>query len=147
MDLFVKPSNPNKISYEPSHSYFTSQAAPRRVNALLKSAKIVFVLEDPVMIAYAHYKHLLARHKLSHTKFTDIVTSQTNPEMLRMRTAILRPGHYAEHIGRWMKFYDPKQMLIIDLNELVNQPIIVMNQLQEYLAIEHPLPYEKHLRY
>lgn len=88
----------------------------------------------------------MERHKLSHTKFTDIVTSQTNPELLRMRTAILRPGHYAEHIGRWMKFYDPKQMLIIDLNDLVNQPINVMNQLQEFLALDHPMQYEKHLR-
>lgn len=147
MDLFNKPTNPNTISYEPSHSYFTSTAAPRRVNALLKSAKIVFVLEDPVMIAYDHYKHLLARNKLSKSTFTDIVTSQTNPELLRMRTAILRPGHYSEHIGRWMRFFNSKQMLIIDLNELVNQPVNVMHQLQEFLGIDHPLQYDKQLRW
>ena len=56
MEFFPRLTNMEQMSYEVSDSYFTSQESPSRVNSLLKYAKILIVLEDPVKRAFYHYQ-------------------------------------------------------------------------------------------
>lgn len=56
MQCFQRPTKLEQMSYEVSDEYFTDHETPYRANNLLKSAKILIVLEDPVKRAFNHYQ-------------------------------------------------------------------------------------------
>lgn len=57
MNFFPRPTRAEQqLSYEMSDEYFTHNDSPYRASNLLKSAKILIVLEDPVKRAFYHYE-------------------------------------------------------------------------------------------
>ena len=57
MKFFPRPTRAEQqLSYEVSDEYFTDNDSPYRASSLLKSAKILVVLEDPVKRAFSHYQ-------------------------------------------------------------------------------------------
>ena len=131
MDHFPEPARDSQITYEASQTYLTSKKAPFRARALLKSAKIVIVLDDPVKRAYRHYEvgsvrysvtsspHALSwwrsRHQLQYLMVTSVlwplvVTSVLWPLVV---TSVLWPlvvtslcysgcgHHHQHHLGRY----------------------------------------------
>ena len=74
MKFFPRPTRAEQqLSYEVSDKYFTDHDSPYRASNLLKSAKIVIVLDDPVKRAFYHYQvsvehsQLLLVHSLFYT--------------------------------------------------------------------------------
>ena len=55
MEFFPKPTEIYAKIFEVSSTYFESSAATFRANALLKIAKIIIILPDPVQHTYIHY--------------------------------------------------------------------------------------------
>ena len=55
MNFFPKQTELYEKIFEVSSTYFESSVASYRANALLKIAKIIIVLPDPVQRAYLHY--------------------------------------------------------------------------------------------
>lgn len=67
--------------------------------------------------------------------------------MRDLRNRCLNPGKYAQHLERWLSFYTPQQLYIIDGESLRKNPVEVMNDLQKFLKIYPPLDYSNHLRF
>ena len=42
--------------------------------------------------------------------FDDLVKSKSDPHLADVRRTILGAGHYSEHIARWMRYYNAKQV-------------------------------------
>ena len=55
MNFFPKQTELYEKIFEVSSTYFESTVASYRANSLLKIAKIIIVLPDPVQRAYKHY--------------------------------------------------------------------------------------------
>jgi thiamine transporter ThiT len=55
MNFFPKQTELYEKIFEVSSTYFESSVASYRANSLLKIAKIIIVLPDPVQRAYLHY--------------------------------------------------------------------------------------------
>lgn len=58
----------------------------------------------------------------------------------------LNPGKYAQHLERWLSFYLPQQLHIIDGDQLRSHPVQVMDQLQKFLKITPLFDYSAHLK-
>jgi len=58
----------------------------------------------------------------------------------------LNPGKYSQHLERWLSYYPPQQLHIIDGDQLRSNPVETMNELQRFLKIQPPFDYSKHLR-
>lgn len=58
----------------------------------------------------------------------------------------LNPGKYAQHLERWLTYYSPQQLHIIDGDQLRSNPIQVMDSLQKFLKITPFFDYSSHLR-
>ena len=43
--------------------------------------------------------------------FDDLIMSKSDSYLTDLRGIILEAGHYSEHIARWMKYYDAKQVI------------------------------------
>ncbi|KAL0203953.1 hypothetical protein M9458_001971, partial [Cirrhinus mrigala] len=57
------------------------------------------------------------------------------PELRSLQNRCLVPGLYATHLERWLTYYPPNQLMIIDGQQLRNDPAKVMDELQKFLGV------------
>lgn len=83
-----------------------------------------------------------------HYSFQIITASDTAPKQLKdLRNRCLNPGKYSQHIERWLSYYAPQQIHIIDGEMLKLNPIDIMNDVQRFLKVSPVINYANLLRY
>uniref|UniRef100_A0A1B6ENZ1 [heparan sulfate]-glucosamine N-sulfotransferase n=1 Tax=Cuerna arida TaxID=1464854 RepID=A0A1B6ENZ1_9HEMI len=152
MDFFPAVKNTTaQYLFEKSATYFDGELVPRRAHALLPGAKLVTILISPAKRAYSWYQHTRVHRDpiaLNYSFYDIISASDTAPKVLRdLRNRCLNPGKYAQHLERWLTYYSPQQLHIIDGDQLRSNPIQVMDSLQKFLKITPYFDYSTHLRY
>lgn len=139
--------------YEKSAGYFSTELSPPFAHALLPRAKLIVTLTDPALRAYSWYQHMYAHNDTAAktTSFYDVITSETssaeNQPLKRLRERCLEPGFYYQHLRAWLTFYPKEQLLVIDGDELRNDPASVMDKIQLFLKPPNILDYRKKLRF
>ncbi|KAF5297737.1 hypothetical protein FQR65_LT09911 [Abscondita terminalis] len=133
MNFFpTDPNSTNRYLFEKSATYFDGDLVPKRAHALLPHAKLVTILISPAKRAYSWYQH----------------TKAHAPKPLRdLRNRCLNPGKYSQHLERWMSYFSPQQLHIIDGETLKSDPMEVMNEMQKFLKIVPMFNYTTHLRF
>lgn len=108
--------NEDSIYYfEKSATYFDDPHVPQRAFALLPKGKIVIMLISPIDRAYSWYQHMRSHGDKIATSFTfyQIITATDNrapKRLLQLRSRCLTPGHYANHLQRWLAYYPAEQV-------------------------------------
>ena len=46
--------------------------------------------------------------------FDDLMKSKSDHDLSEIKRTILGAGHYSEHIARWMRYYNAKQVSLIN---------------------------------
>ena len=98
-------------------------------------------LDEPVFIAES--KPLL-------TEFGINLRLESCVPYLKLRSRFsrcLEPGKYVSHLERWLSYYKSGQLTIVDGEELVDDPVSVMNRLQYFLSVTPTIDYADHLTY
>ncbi|XP_022667270.1 bifunctional heparan sulfate N-deacetylase/N-sulfotransferase-like isoform X1 [Varroa destructor] len=149
---FFSISNDSQLLlFEKSATYFDSEAAPKRVHALLPKAKLVAILTNPAKRAYSWYQHQRAHGDpaaVDHSFLEVISANDTSPKALRdLQNRCLQPGLYAVHLQRWLNFFPNSQLFIIDGEELRHKPVEVMNKLEHFLQVTPYVDYQYHLEF
>ncbi|XP_013416453.1 bifunctional heparan sulfate N-deacetylase/N-sulfotransferase isoform X1 [Lingula anatina] len=155
MQFFPPPVPGTNISqnylFEKSASYFDKERVPMRAHALLPKSKLICILISPVKRAYSWYQHMRAHNDSTALRYSfyEVVTAKDDaPKALRdQRNRCLVPGMYAQHIDRWLQYYNVNQLLILDGELLKTNPVIIMHKVQRFLHIEPYFDYSMHLRY
>lgn len=152
MNFFpVHPNSTARYMFEKSATYFDGELVPKRVHALLPHAKLVTILISPAKRAYSWYQHTKAHgdYIANNYSFHEIITANdTAPKPLRdLRNRCLNPGKYSTHLDRWLSYFPPQQLSIIDGELLKSNPVEIMNELQRFLKITPVVDYSKHLRF
>ncbi|XP_071440534.1 bifunctional heparan sulfate N-deacetylase/N-sulfotransferase [Hetaerina americana] len=152
MSFFPVPKNSTaRYLFEKSATYFDGDLVPKRVHALLPHAKLVTILISPSRRAYSWYQHMRAHGDAvakNYTFYEVVTATDTAPKNLReLRNRCLNPGKYSQHLERWLSYFQPQQLHIIDGDTLRSNPVEVMNDLQRFLKIIPPFDYSAHLRY
>ncbi|KAJ8941018.1 hypothetical protein NQ318_006447 [Aromia moschata] len=147
---YLRDSNSSaRYYFEKSATYFDGELVPRRVHALLPHARLITILISPAKRAYSWYQHTRAHGDIiaNNYSFHQVITaSDTAPKPLRdLRNRCLNPGKYAQHLERWMTYFSPQSLHIIDGEELKSNPVEVMNELQKFLKITPFFNYTEHL--
>ena len=79
--------------------------------------------------------------------FSKTNATTRNKALKSLQSRCLEPGKYASHIERWLQFYGPQQIYIVDGEELTKDPVSVMNTLQHFLSVKPYIDYSHHLRF
>ncbi|XP_064458636.1 bifunctional heparan sulfate N-deacetylase/N-sulfotransferase-like [Ornithodoros turicata] len=150
--FFPTPRNgSSQFLFEKSANYFDGELVPLRAHALLPHAKLVTILISPAKRAHSWYQHQRSHGDptaLNYTFYDVITANKHSPKQLHeLRNRCLNPGLYAQHLERWLSYYPPQQLMIIDGEELKSDPVHVMNKLQTFLGIMPLFEYNKSLRY
>ncbi|KAL7057708.1 hypothetical protein AAHC03_016760 [Spirometra sp. Aus1] len=169
------PGERQLIRFEKSATYFDSLLAPDRVLALLSSrAKLIFLLKDPLERAYSWYQHQrshrdeaalrftfaevlrassleqaasLVRQQLLASADTTNSSSTLAAHLLALNRRCLRPGHYALFLEQWLLRFPPYQILLLDADQLVSAPAVLMDRVQEFLNVGSYVNYSSLLQF
>ncbi|XP_048364779.1 bifunctional heparan sulfate N-deacetylase/N-sulfotransferase 3 isoform X2 [Sphaerodactylus townsendi] len=152
MEFFPVPSNvTTDFLFEKSANYFHSEEAPKRAASLIPKAKIITILIDPSDRAYSWYQHQRSHKDPAALKFTfyQVITAghHASAELKALQKKCLIPGWYATHIGRWLAYFPPYQLLIIDGQQLRNDPAIIMDEVQKFLGVTPHYNYSEALTF
>lgn len=109
------------------------------------------ILTSPARRAYSWYQHMRAHEDpvaMSHTIQEVLAAGPDSPRPLRqLQSRCLEPGKYASHLERWLLHFRPRQVHLVDGDELVRDPAAVLNRLQRELGISPFVDYRKRLRF
>ncbi|XP_017264253.1 bifunctional heparan sulfate N-deacetylase/N-sulfotransferase 4 [Kryptolebias marmoratus] len=152
MEFFPVPSNVSTdFMFEKSANYFPSEETPRRTAALLPKAKIITLLINPSDRAYSWYQHQRAHEDRAALQFTfyDVISAGRGApaELRSLQSRCLNPGLYATHLERWLTYYPPNQVMIIDGHQLRSDPAAVMDEVQKFLGVTPHYNYSQTLTF
>ncbi|NXW34562.1 NDST3 sulfotransferase, partial [Phaetusa simplex] len=152
MDFFPTPSNvTTDFLFEKSANYFHSEEAPKRAASLIPKAKIITILIDPSDRAYSWYQHQRSHEDPAALKFSfyQVITAgpRAPSELRALQKRCLAPGWYATHIERWLTYFPPYQLLIIDGQQLRTDPSTVMDEVQKFLGVSPHYNYSEALTF
>jgi hypothetical protein len=68
-------------------------------------------------------------------------------EVQKLRNRCLQPGFYAKHLERWLDYFEPQQLIVLDGLEIRNEPAIVMNSLTNTLGLPRSINYGEILKF
>ncbi|ODM92934.1 Bifunctional heparan sulfate N-deacetylase/N-sulfotransferase [Orchesella cincta] len=126
------------ILFEKSATYFDNELVPRRAHALLPRAKIL-------VPAHACPQRP-GRRELHVLRGADRVVNFTQ-ESQRSAESVSEPRSVRAAPGALGVVLLPQQLLIIDGDELRNDPVSIMYRLQQFLQIDPLFDYSSRLRY
>jgi len=148
MDHFPE-GNATMHVFEKSATYFDGDLVPVRAHRLLPRANIIAVITPPGQRAYSWYQHMRAHSDPTSLKYSFKQVLTAGPDsprpLLSLQSRCLEPGKYAIHLDRWLAQYRPRQVHIIDGQEVKYNPVAVMNKLQHYLQITPFFDYKNSL--
>ncbi|KAB0344904.1 hypothetical protein FD755_019929, partial [Muntiacus reevesi] len=152
MDFFPVPSNvTTDFLFEKSANYFHSEEAPKRAASLVPKAKIITILIDPSDRAYSWYQHQRSHEDPAALRFSFYEVISAGPrapsELRALQKRCLVPGWYASHIERWLVYFPPFQLLIIDGQQLRTDPATVMDEVQKFLGVSPHYNYSEALTF
>ncbi|CAI9561319.1 unnamed protein product, partial [Staurois parvus] len=69
--------------------------------------------------------------------FAQVVTagSHASQQLKNLQSRCLVPGWYATHLERWLTYYPPSQLHIVDGQELRSNPAAAMDNVQKFLGV------------
>ena len=150
-DLFAE-LDPHALVGEKSPFYLFHPQVPERVASTVPDARLVAILRDPVDRALSHYFHAVRWHNESRPieeAFKDeegAVNQQEDPRAYDeqqsdlVRHSYLRRGLYAEQLERWLQYFPPSQLLVLETRELTRSGPGGFHRVLDFLGLERKDP-------
>ena len=146
---FYKKTGQKLLSGEASPSYLLFPTVPSRMKDVLPNVKLIVVLRNPVDRTYSNYHHMLKKkwETLSFEKAIKLEEERCAGEREKMISdphfvpkhlrshAYLAGGIYADQLENWFKHYSREQFLILDTEDLRNNPQRVLDQIFDFLGV------------
>ena len=107
---------------------------PERIQKFNASIKLILIVREPIARSYSAYSFFKAKY--SNKTFTQLVitalknTTQKLPDFLKMSI-------YDESMKRWLKVFYISQILIIEHNELKQDPVSTLGKVEQFLGLGH----------
>jgi hypothetical protein len=149
------------VTLDASPYYLVHPLVPQRVAELLPQVKLIAVLRNPVDRALSHYHHEVrgGREQLSFAEALDRESERLAGEEERLqndpdyyspnhhRYSYIRRGRYVEQLRRWLQYFPPSQLLVLQSERLFRDPAATTATVHDFLGLpNHPLELKKPFR-
>ncbi len=137
------------LNFDASPYYLFHPLVAERMHALLPHAKLIVLLRDPVRRAYSQYWHERDK-KRERLSFEDALEAEpervdaadrklANGEIEASREhqihSYVARGRYADQLERWLALYPRQQLLALRFEDLVQDPLAVLNRTLAYVGL------------
>src|SRR5215211_135725 len=124
-------STPLRGESSPAYTMFPFLPSPAaRIHELVRDARLIYLVRDPVERALAHYVEwfALGLEDRSIEEALADVESPRNPYMCASR--------YATQLECYLRRFDPAQILVIDREELLERRAAVLREVFRFLGVD-----------
>ncbi|XP_025829977.1 heparan sulfate glucosamine 3-O-sulfotransferase 1 isoform X2 [Agrilus planipennis] len=137
-------SYPEQITIEKSPSYFVTPEVPERIRAMNSSIKLLLIVREPVTRAISDYTQLRS-HAATAPSFTFGTSSpQRSFQQLALHSngsinEAYRPlaiSVYHNYIHRWLETFPREQILIVNGDLLIEDPLSQIQRIEDFLGLE-----------
>ncbi|XP_031629984.1 heparan sulfate glucosamine 3-O-sulfotransferase 5 [Contarinia nasturtii] len=155
-----------QITIEKSPSYFVTPEVPERVRAMNATIKLLLIVREPVTRAISDYTQLRSHAATATLPQQPPITQQQQQSSVPMSVtsstpllsaasktfeelAILPNGTVNEayrpltismyhlHMHRWLEVFSREQLLVVNGDQLIEDPVSQLRRIETFLGIEH----------
>ena len=114
------PIKTKKITGEASPNYFIDSIVPKNIKKFLPNVKILILIRNPVERAFSHYSMNISSNLETENfeKSLELEENRIVDKVNRFIFSYKTTGHYIEHILNWKKYFDDKQLLVINYDDI-----------------------------
>jgi hypothetical protein len=144
LELF-EGAGPDRQAGEASVLYLYSQTAPREIQELSPSARVIILLRDPVeMVPSLHTHNLFVGHEDLIDLEEALAAEPERREGRRLSSSCLVPaalqysrlGRYAEHVRRYLDVFGSERVKCILFEDLKTDPERIYRETLAFLGLE-----------
>lgn len=128
-ERFFDHATEGQILYDPTTTYIRSPWAPRRIAKENPDAKIMVCLRNPIDRAFSHYWHEKKKGSINFD-FAEVL------ENYDLYSSWLEPGFYAEHLERYLEYFDRDQLLCLRFETLQADQRAFLRQIYHFAGID-----------
>ena len=129
----------NEITLEKSPEYFVTSTTPKNLYNLSRNVKLILIVRHPITRAVSDYLHILRRmpwKALNPRPTFESLVFHPNGTIIT-NISLIDVGMYDIHYQRWLEWFDKKQILVLNGEELIDNPVSILEKVETYLNISH----------
>lgn len=149
MEENFRTGNFEGIAGEISPQYMFRDLIPERIKAALPNVKLIAILRHPLKRAFSHYQMSVRRgleNRDFRSAFEASVDAKSNGLCLDETTNYYQFSAYREILIKYLQLFPKEQLLILFQEDLDSAPETVLNQIHEFLGVEHIVPDKPDIR-
>ena len=130
---------PKNVVIEKSPSYFHSSQAPERIHAQGMPVKLILTVRNPIDRAVSAYLQIVDKYEPDLPKFEELVISNQTGEVNingTKHSGIISQGLYDIHYQKWLQWFNKSQILVLDGEVLVKDPVSILNKAEQFLGLK-----------
>ncbi|XP_071506030.1 heparan sulfate glucosamine 3-O-sulfotransferase 1-like [Diadema antillarum] len=142
-------TTPQQIPAEKTAGYFVTVGYGKKLRAILPKTKLIIILRDPIKRAMSNYVHLmqknsttpdgilhgngLSSYKILPTFEESVLSPDGN---VRETNRLIFSGLYAKLLRQWLELFPAHQVLVLDGEAFVIDPVPVLQKVEKFLGIQ-----------
>lgn len=143
IDRLEQRTGVRPIYGESSPYYCFHPDSPSRIAQHVPNARLIFLLREPALRAWSHYRYEVARG-FETLPFVEAVEAEagrlgqrdaTSREFSLRHHSYVARGQYASQLARLRQHFDPEQVLVIQSETLFGQPKDTMSRVFAHLGL------------
>ncbi|KAK9883080.1 hypothetical protein WA026_001282 [Henosepilachna vigintioctopunctata] len=139
----MPPTLEGQQTIEKTPSYFITKEAPKRVNHMNPSTKLLVVVRNPVTRAISDYTQAISKRP-DMKKFESLVfINGTIGNIIDTSWGPIKLGIYSRYLTRWLKYFPLSQFLFVSGERLIYDPAAELRRIQSFLGLKQVIN-EKH---
>ena len=137
----VPPSLPGQVVVEKTPAYIRYEYVPQRVYQMNPNIKLIAILCDPIKRIVSDYGHESVGHLHRYKQYrperhhTLEEMLQRNGQGINEKWEAVWTGFYDEQLETWLKYFSPKQILVLDGNTFMKDPLPALNKVENFLEV------------
>ncbi|CAL4075779.1 unnamed protein product, partial [Meganyctiphanes norvegica] len=137
----MPPTAEGQITIEITPRYFISPEVPSRVHDMNSSIKLLLIVRDPVTRIISDYAHVLHRNRMWEWKPLQPFSHEifTPDGKVDKGNFIVRPSFYGLHMINWLKVFKQEQILILDGERFLLDPLTEVIKVEKFLNLPSAL--------
>lgn len=102
---------------------------PERIHAVVPDARILYIVRDPIDRIVSHY--VQQRADGDRRSFDERMSEYDRPD-----NSIVCPSRYAVQVERYLEFFAPSQLLVIDQHKLKHERHATLSRIFAFLEVD-----------
>ncbi|XP_037973735.2 heparan sulfate glucosamine 3-O-sulfotransferase 1 [Plutella xylostella] len=138
-----------QITIEKSPSYFVTPEVPERVRAMNSSVRLLLIVREPVTRAISDYTQLRSRATPSAPAHPAPLAGEaarpfehlaiTPDGSINVAYRPIAISLYHSYLHRWLEVFPREQLLVVNGDRLIEDPVPQLRRIETFLGIEHKI--------